>query len=192
MSALVFRKSVLEKVCPVPLTFRSGGCDSYFAITAALFSRVAAVDEALGIYRIHGANAFTDNFSIESLRVQLAVEKVLYERAAEVAESFGIKPPEEFKRIEFAEFPISRKIDLAREEGDFLKIAKLYSDYVRKYALPEYGPGLRFLMRALRMGLYGLLSPRIYKKLRLLANTAFFRKKRSGSIIGQSHARIDS
>ncbi len=54
-SALAFPRSVLEKVLPIPRTFRTCA-DGYLTRTSFVHGPVASSDECWGYYRIHGAN----------------------------------------------------------------------------------------------------------------------------------------
>jgi glycosyltransferase involved in cell wall biosynthesis len=57
MSSLAFRKSILERVLPIPegITIQA---DGYIQALALFLAPVAAIDEPLGIYRFHGSNLY--------------------------------------------------------------------------------------------------------------------------------------
>ena len=57
MSSLAFRKSILEKVLPIPEEIKIQA-DGYIQALALFLAPVAAVDESLGIYRFHGSNLY--------------------------------------------------------------------------------------------------------------------------------------
>ena len=150
-SALLFRKSILRKFLPAPAQMKTGGYDSYFAVLSALCCKIAAVDEALGIYNVHSRNAFFDNFTRESLVAQLQVVEEVFRRTAEVAASEKIALPPEFDRYQFGEYPLSRRIELARQSHRYLQISSLVLKYIRRYAIPEYGWGLPLVQNVARM-----------------------------------------
>ncbi len=56
-SSLAFRRAVLEKIVPIPeaITIQA---DGYIQALAPFLATVAAVDESLGVYRIHGSNLY--------------------------------------------------------------------------------------------------------------------------------------
>jgi glycosyltransferase involved in cell wall biosynthesis len=56
-SSLAFRRSVLEKILPVPETVRIQA-DGYMQVLAAFLAPVLAIDECLAVYRVHGANLY--------------------------------------------------------------------------------------------------------------------------------------
>jgi glycosyltransferase involved in cell wall biosynthesis len=169
-SALCFRRSVLNGALPAPEMFRTGGTDSYFAVMAALESKIAALDEPLGVYRIHGENAFKGNITVESLEAQLRVVEEVLGRAASRAKDLKIELPENFERFRFAEYPTLRRMDLAKQASS-RGVPGIYWNYLRKYAWNEYNFSWRFLKRAVHMAAYGFLPSGVYKKLHFLRTT---------------------
>jgi len=165
-SALLFRKSILRKFLPAPAQMKTGGCDSYFAVLSALCCKIAAVDEALGIYNIHSRNAFFDNVTTESLVAQLHVVEEVFRRASELAASEKIALPPDFDRYQYAEYPVSRRIELARQSHRYLQIPSLILKYIRRYAVPEYGWGLPLLQNVARMTLRAFVPASFYKRAR--------------------------
>ena len=57
MSSLAFRKTILEKVLPIPEAIIIQA-DGYIQALAVCLAPVAAIDEPLGIYRFHGSNLY--------------------------------------------------------------------------------------------------------------------------------------
>lgn len=55
-SGLAFKRSVLDRVMPVPEQEFRQGADGYLATVAPLHGEVTSIDDCLGAYRIHGAN----------------------------------------------------------------------------------------------------------------------------------------
>ena len=55
-SGLAFKRSVLDKVMPVPESEFRQGADGYLATVAPLHGEVTSIEDCLGAYRIHGAN----------------------------------------------------------------------------------------------------------------------------------------
>lgn len=55
-SGLAFKRSVLDRVMPVPEQDFRQGADGYLATVAPLHGEVTSIDDCLGAYRIHGAN----------------------------------------------------------------------------------------------------------------------------------------
>jgi glycosyltransferase involved in cell wall biosynthesis len=57
MSSLAFRKSILDQILPIPeaITIQA---DGYIQALALFLAPVAAIDEALGVYRFHGSNLY--------------------------------------------------------------------------------------------------------------------------------------
>src|SRR6266571_2873359 len=56
-STLAFSKSVLENIVPIPEAIAIQA-DGYIQALAPFLAKVAAVDESLGVYRIHGSNLY--------------------------------------------------------------------------------------------------------------------------------------
>jgi|GEM_PF-1896382 len=59
-SGLAFPRSILDKVLPIPLAFRTCA-DGYLTRTSFCHGRVASVCEGWGYYRVHGGNCVFDN-----------------------------------------------------------------------------------------------------------------------------------
>jgi len=55
-SGLAFKRSVLDRIMPVPEQDFRQGADGYLATVAPLHGDVTSIDDCLGAYRIHGAN----------------------------------------------------------------------------------------------------------------------------------------
>ena len=55
-SGLAFKRSVLDRVMPVPEPEFRQGADGYLATVAPLHGEVTSIEDCLGAYRIHGAN----------------------------------------------------------------------------------------------------------------------------------------
>jgi len=62
-SCLAFRRSILEKLLPVPETLRSQA-DAYLTALVIFVAPICAVPEFLAKYRLHGANLFQTNGDI--------------------------------------------------------------------------------------------------------------------------------
>jgi len=165
-SALTFRREVLERMLPVPETLRTGGADFYFAVLAAFSSKLAAIQQPLALYRIHGANRFTDNLSTQSFREQLMSVEEVHKHAEAMALSLGLKLPKSFDAYLCAEYPMSCRISLAWNEHHYQEIPGLFWQYLWRYALVEYGFSLRFMERTLRMAAGSILPPIAFAKLR--------------------------
>jgi len=56
-SSLAFRRSVLEKILPIPEAVRIQA-DGYMQVLAAFLAPVAAINECLAVYRVHGGNLY--------------------------------------------------------------------------------------------------------------------------------------
>lgn len=164
-SALVFRKAVLDKLTPVPALFRTGGADWYLSIQAALVAKIAAIQKPLGVYSIHDRNAFSNNFSTRGLQEQIQCVEEVFRQAKSKALSLGMEIPGDFEANLFADYPMECKIHLAWSQRKLLEIPLLYRDYIRKYALREFGYTLRFMTRASRMAACSILPPSVYLRL---------------------------
>ncbi len=55
-SGMAFRRDILGQVLPMPPEFNRRGPDGYLRVSVPLLATVAALDETLAYYRIHGAN----------------------------------------------------------------------------------------------------------------------------------------
>jgi glycosyltransferase involved in cell wall biosynthesis len=78
-SCLAFRRSVLQKLLPVPETLRFQA-DAYLTALIIFAAPVAAMPEFLGKYRLHGANLFQTNAeraSREQLERRMATREAL-------------------------------------------------------------------------------------------------------------------
>lgn len=60
-SSLAFRKTFLEKICPLPVYLTRIGVDNPLRTLAALMGEVVAIPQVLNHYRIHGHNWFCHN-----------------------------------------------------------------------------------------------------------------------------------
>jgi len=83
-SSLVFRRSVLERVMPMPVSMRIHA-DAFIELLAVLLAPVLAIDESLAVYRVHGGNlSYADwaESTPEAVRRRVAVYRVVL---AEVA-----------------------------------------------------------------------------------------------------------
>lgn len=60
-SSLTFRKTFLEKICPLPVYLTRIGVDNPLRTLAALMGEVVAIPVVLNHYRIHGHNWFCHN-----------------------------------------------------------------------------------------------------------------------------------
>lgn len=56
-SSLAFRRSVLEKIFPIPESIRFQA-DGYIQAIASFLAPIVAIDETLGVYRFHGSNLY--------------------------------------------------------------------------------------------------------------------------------------
>jgi hypothetical protein len=94
-----FARGALELVMPMPAEFRLGA-DGYLAIVVPFHGQVVSVDECLGAYRMHGANAYAGSATAESIesffrraRRRLAHDedrdRVLQAKAATVGRRLG-------------------------------------------------------------------------------------------------------
>ncbi len=66
-SGLSFRKDIIEKVLPIPAIFKTCA-DGYLTRTCFCFGEVAAINECLGVYRMHGKNNVFGNQTHSSKR----------------------------------------------------------------------------------------------------------------------------
>jgi hypothetical protein len=64
-SALTFRKSLLERLLPIPQEFRLQA-DLYLALLAVFAGNVVAVPETLGVHRLHGSNLYSQSGTAQS------------------------------------------------------------------------------------------------------------------------------
>jgi len=83
-SSLAFRRSVVERLMPVPESMRINA-DGFIELLAVLLAPVLALDEALAVYRVHGGNLSYGDWAEstpEAARRRVAVYQVVL---AEVA-----------------------------------------------------------------------------------------------------------
>jgi hypothetical protein len=95
-SGNAFSRRALERLFPLPTRLGGAGADWYVVHGAALFGRVAAIDEPLAHYRVHGANAHTVAASttrLDHLRRTIAYAAEAHRFLAEVAEREGLRLP---------------------------------------------------------------------------------------------------
>jgi hypothetical protein len=163
-SALSFRTEILKQVLPLPFELRTGA-DWYLCVITGLLTKISAIQEPLGVYWVHGENHFTNNRTAESLKQQLVTINLVRELSKKVAISNGLKIPERFEANHHSEYPVFCRINLAWQEREFHAIPGYFLNYVRKYAIPEYGWSLRLLRRSFRMAACALLPPPLYRKL---------------------------
>lgn len=163
-SALSFRTEVLRKFLPAPASLRTG-TDWYFCVLVALISKITAIQEVLGAYWVHGSNFFTNNVSAASFKQQILTIETVRAHSVKVALSAGLKIPERFEANLYSEYPVFCRINLAWHEKQFSKIPSHFWNYLRKYAIKEYGLSFRLLRRSFRMAACALLPPPIYRRL---------------------------
>ena len=163
-SALSFRTEILRRFLPAPVVLRTG-TDWYFCVLVALVSKISAIQEPLGAYWVHGSNFFTNNVTAASFRQQILTIETVRASSVKVALSAGMKIPERFEASLYSEYPVFCRINLAWHEKQFGKIPSYFWDYLRKYAIKEYGWSLRLLRRSFRMAACGMIPPPIYRKL---------------------------
>jgi glycosyltransferase involved in cell wall biosynthesis len=95
-SGNAFSRSALERLFPLPTRLGNAGADWYVVQGAALFGRVAAIDEPLALYRVHGANAHAvaaTTTRLDYLRRTIAYAAEAHRFLAEVAEREGLRLP---------------------------------------------------------------------------------------------------
>ena len=172
-SALTIRKSVLQKIEPLPVVFRTAA-DLPLAIFSALMTTIRVINIPMGFYRIHESNSYADNTSVESLNEQLRMLEEIFRRTKSFTETHGIILETGSERYLQAEYPTSCRIDLAWRQNRILDLPNLYWQYLYQYAVPEYGFSLQMLGRSLRMGAQTLLPPTLFSAVRnLMRRTTF-------------------
>lgn len=92
-SGNAFPRAVLEKVLPVPEDAFRISADGYLVTAAPFHGPVVSLEEPLGAYRLHGANAWAqgDASAGERLRLWLEHDAHKYRVVAEQARAFGIE-----------------------------------------------------------------------------------------------------
>jgi glycosyltransferase involved in cell wall biosynthesis len=163
-SALSFRTEILRSFLPAPSVLKTGA-DWYFSVLVSIVTKIIAVQEILGAYWIHGENFFTNTMTAASFRQQILMIETVHARSVEVALSKGMKIPQRSESSLYSEYPVFCRINLAWHERKLRKIPSYLWNYFFKYAVKEYGLGLRLLRRFLRMAACGILPPSIYRKL---------------------------
>lgn len=91
-SGNAFNRLALEKIFPVPETEFKIAADGYLNTIIPLYGKVKAVDEILGVYRIHGKNlwAFSGQRNIlETIKVMIEHEIKTHHFLAKEAEKSG-------------------------------------------------------------------------------------------------------
>jgi hypothetical protein len=95
-SGNAFSRAVLEKIMPVPEANFRMGADGYLVTMAPFYGSVVSLDEPLGAYRQHGANAWTLDGAApgEQLRRSLAHDEHKYAVLQAKAQDLGMKVPQ--------------------------------------------------------------------------------------------------
>jgi glycosyltransferase involved in cell wall biosynthesis len=73
MSGNAFPREVLDRILPMPAAGWRISADGYLVTAAPFHGRVVAIEECLGLYRIHGANAWAPD-TIEAANLPRRVE----------------------------------------------------------------------------------------------------------------------
>lgn len=120
-SGLCFGRAVLERVLPVPESDYRRAADAYLANVAPFFGRVKALEEALGVYRIHGKNQYALEGvpDAERLRKMLRDIDKRHAEIARVARDVGLEIPADLGRDDYGGL-VSRLILLRLEPEDNL------------------------------------------------------------------------
>ncbi|HUJ94100.1 MAG TPA: glycosyltransferase family 2 protein [Terriglobales bacterium] len=84
-SGLTFRRSLLEKLLPMPKHIRITG-DNYLTFTSPAFAPGFYISECLSLQRVHGANAYTANDDgLFKATVQISIARGLHDSFPELA-----------------------------------------------------------------------------------------------------------
>lgn len=102
-SGNAFRRSVLDELLPMPTGPYRISADHYLSNLSALYGPVLAIDDVLGSYRVHGANADHRNgFDLERSRAiltrTLATRSLLIERGRQLGLAMPAGP-ERFRSL---------------------------------------------------------------------------------------------
>lgn len=93
-SGLTFKRSICEKIFPIPLEFRRAA-DGYLVWASALIGEIKPIDESLTLFRIHGANNSTfKKISVEYLTKAIEDGNLAYKYQTEIIKKYH---PEKLK-----------------------------------------------------------------------------------------------
>ena len=124
-SGNAFAASVLKAMAPLPPA-RPSAADWYVVYSSALFGPVAAIDEPLGLYRVHGSNWYEPSqpsLELEHVRKTIVRMERARRHLREVATQLGMAvDAHDAAMCEIGWRAISRKLDAPRHpiEGDTL------------------------------------------------------------------------
>jgi glycosyltransferase involved in cell wall biosynthesis len=119
-SSLAFRRTVLEPLLPVPEVLKTQA-DAYLAALVVFLAPILAVPQTLGVYRLHGANLYsqsdTDPVKSELLRRRIATRQAFLEQVTSWLTLHGYKVRRPLVRAYLRQWTI------AQEEDAFLLTA---------------------------------------------------------------------
>jgi glycosyltransferase involved in cell wall biosynthesis len=124
-SGNAFSAQVLKHIAPIP-TGAPIGADWYVVYVSALFGPVAAIDEPLGFYRVHGGNwhaRSSSTLDLENVRATITHTRRARVYLEVAAARLGLEwDPRDASMCEVADRAISRKLDPVRHpvDGDTL------------------------------------------------------------------------
>jgi hypothetical protein len=88
MSGNAYARWALERIMPIPETDFRISADGYLVALTALHGRVVAIDDELGVYRVHGSNAWAPH-GVDAARLRALIRHDLARYRA-VAETNGV------------------------------------------------------------------------------------------------------
>ncbi|HEV8165969.1 MAG TPA: glycosyltransferase family 2 protein, partial [Actinomycetota bacterium] len=103
MSGNAFARGVLDRILPMPAAEWRISADGYLVTAAPFHGSVVAIEERLGNYRIHGANAWApDTIDAANLPRRVRHDLAKYALIARLAEATGHPTPHHLDRNDHA------------------------------------------------------------------------------------------
>jgi glycosyltransferase involved in cell wall biosynthesis len=155
-SAIVMRPEVLSSILPMPESPFRTEADTFILMLAPLMTEIQSIEEVLGLYRLHGANAF----SAKQLDRQAVVKTInaLSDGINEVnkrlsSRGMGTIRLSQSRNIKIAEQTFLRNAFDGSPRG---QLAREYASLVRRLARDDlYSP----IQKAWALVMFGLMIP---------------------------------
>ncbi len=157
-SGLMFRRSVLDRVLPVPRRIFYYLDDMLF-VKALLLSKGANVPKVLGYHRVHGKNFCAGGYwSPEKLELDLEMKRLFNDEIDPLLRQRGLRRSARYEELEDLEY-FRRRILLRMLRGERRRASLEWWAMVKKHGVRRFG-----LFR-IATCLIALLSPALYLRL---------------------------
>lgn len=156
-SGLLFRKSILDQVLPLPKEIFYY-LDDLLVVKALFLSKIANVPQVLGFHRIHGMNYCAGGYrSPEKLAMDIEMRTIFNHEVQPWLGRFGKRLSRQYLELEELEY-FRRRVLLYMFRGQRLRALLEWRDLVKKYWRTRFG-----FFRATTCVL-ALISPVLYLK----------------------------